>query len=238
LAIIPARGGSKGIPDKNLRPLAGKPLIAYVAEVVRASGAIDRLILSTDSPAIAELGASLGIEVPFLRPPELAQDSSPMQPVLEHAVLTLEKEGWFPQVVVVLQPTAPLRKPEHLRQAIALLEEKACDSVVSVVEIPKHYSPHYAMKIVAGELVNFLPEGQAVTRRQDVVPAYSRDGTVYAVRRDVLINDRSIYGKHCYPLILPNRESINLDTLEDWQLAENAIASGLYYSRGVSRERE
>lgn len=224
LGIIPARGGSKGIPNKNIRLLAGKPLIAYALEAAKASGIVDRLVLSTDSVAIADLGKSLGIEVPFLRPASLAQDDTPMLPVIEHTVGEIEKTGWFPAVIMLLQPTAPLRKPEHLVEAISLLEETGADSVVSVVEIPQHFSPHFAMKVDSGRLVHFLEEGRNITRRQDVLPAYSRDGTIYAVKRDILVKERTIYGNYCCPLILEASESINLDTLEDWELAEHTLS--------------
>jgi len=225
LGIIPARGGSKGILSKNIRPLAGRPLITYAAEAARASRVIDRLVLSTDSIEIADLGRSCGIEVPFLRPAELAEDTSPMLPVVQHAVAEIEKAGWSPIVVVLLQPTAPLRKPGHLVEAISMLEETGCDSVVSVVEIPKHFAPHYAMKIVNGRLETFLPEGRHTTRRQDVTPAYSRDGTVYAVRRDVLMNQHTLYGSDCRPLVLRLEESINLDSESDWRYAEQLLLS-------------
>jgi len=225
LGVIPARGGSKGILDKNIRLLAGRPLISHAAEAAQASGVIDRLILSTDSKKIAEVARSLGIKVPFLRPSDLAQDDTPMQPVLEHAVMKLEKTGWAPEVVVLLQPTAPLRKPRHLASALEILGATGCDSVVSVVRVPDHYAPHFVFRIVDGRLVRFLPEGEAVTRRQDVVPAYSRDGTVYVVRRDVLMNSHSIYGADCRPLIIPIEESVNLDGPEDWERAERLLVA-------------
>lgn len=223
LGVIPARGGSKGIPDKNVRPLAGRPLISYAADAARASGVIDRLILSTDSERIAELGRSLGIEVPFLRPPELARDDTPMVPVLEHAVTKVEETGWSPAVVVLLQPTAPLRQPRHLVAALQLLQRANCDSVVSVVRVPDHFAPHLVFKIVDGRLARFLPGGEHITRRQDVVPAYSRDGTVYAVLRDVLMKQHTLHGEACCALILRCEESVNLDTWEDWKRAEQLL---------------
>jgi CMP-N-acetylneuraminic acid synthetase len=220
LAIVPARAGSKGLPGKNERPLAGKSLVARAAEAARDSGVVDRLVLSTDSERIAELGRQAGLEIPFLRPAELATDDSPMQPVIEHAVIHVEQDGYHPDVVLVLQPTAPLRTGAHIAQAIAMLLETGADSVVSVVEIPKHFSPHYAMRIAGGRLEPFLPEGDAVTRRQDVEPAYSRDGTVYAVRRDVLVERHDLYGSDCRPLVIPAGESVNIDSPADWAAAE------------------
>lgn len=223
LGIIPARGGSKSIPGKNLRMLAGRPLIFYAAAAARASGVVDRLILSTDSIEIAELGRTLGIEVPFMRPAELAHDDSPMQPGLEDAVAEIEQQGWAPTIVVLLQPTAPLRRPDHLVRAVSTLRETGCDSVVSVVKVPSHFAPHFVMRIEGDRLLNFLPDGATITRRQDVTPAYSRDGTVYAFRRDVLMDRRSIYGSDCRPLVIPRNESVNLDSLEDWERAEETL---------------
>ncbi len=220
LAVVPARAGSKGVPGKNERLLAGKTLIARAAEAARASGAVDRCILSTDSDRIADLGREAGLEVPFLRPPELARDDTPMQPVIEHALNEVERAGFRPDAVLVLQPTAPLRTGEHVAAAVRLLEETGADSVVTVVEIPRHFSPHYAMRITDGRLATFLPEGAAITRRQDAEPAFSRDGTVYAVRRDVLALQHDLYGSDCRPLVLAVAESINIDTPEDWAAAE------------------
>lgn len=225
LGIIPARGGSKGIPMKNIRLLAGQPLLYYTVKAAKESGVIDRLILTTDSEEIAEVGRCLGVEVPFLRPTELAQDDTPMLMVVEHAVSKLEERGWSPEVIILLQPTAPLRRPEHIVKALSILHTTACDSVVSVVEVPKHFSPHYVMKIQDGRLVNYLAEGRAITRRQDVPPVYSRDGTVYAMWRKTVMEAHSLYGTDCRPLILSAEESVNLDTLQDWVLAEQKLAA-------------
>ena len=225
IGIIPARGGSRGIPGKNLRSLGGRPLLARAADAARESGVVDRVILSTDSEEIADLGRKLGIEVPFLRPPNLGKDDSPMQPTIEHAILELEEGGWHPDIVVILQPTAPLRRGEHVASAVGILASTDASSVVSVVPIPPHYAPHYAMRIVDGHLETFLPEGLCVTRRQDVEPAYSRDGTVYAVRRDVVVLEHDLYGHRCHPLVLDPEESLMLDSEADWTRAEALLGS-------------
>ncbi|MCK6585158.1 MAG: acylneuraminate cytidylyltransferase family protein [Anaerolineales bacterium] len=224
LGIIPARGGSKGIPGKNIRLLGGKPLIYYAAHAARESGLVDRLILTTDSAEIAAVGKGLGIETPFIRPPQLARDDTPMFPVIDHALQFIEREGWKPEIILLLQPTAPLRKPEHLQAAARILSETNCDSVVSVVEVPQHYAPDFVLKLEEGKLRPFLEGGERVTRRQDVRAAYSRDGTVYAFRRDVLIHKLNIYGDDCRPLIIPRDRSCNLDTMEDWDEVEQKIA--------------
>lgn len=224
LAIVPARSGSKGVPGKNVRSLAGRTLLDYTAEAARQSGVVDRIVLSTDAEDVAAAGRRAGLEVPFLRPPELARDDTPMLPVLQHALDALAGDGWVPAFVVLLQPTSPLRRAEHVRQALTLLRESGADSVVTVVEVPKHFSPDYVMRIENGALRPFLSEGAAVTRRQDVRPAYSRDGTVYAFRRDTLSRYGSIYGPDCRPLVIEAEESLSIDTPRDWAEAERLLA--------------
>jgi CMP-N-acetylneuraminic acid synthetase len=227
LAIVPARGGSKGVPGKNLRPLAGRLLIEYALDAARQSGVVDRTILSTDSPEIADAGRRIGMDVPFLRPAELSRDESPMLPVIQHAVQELAARGWTPGIVVLLQPTSPLRRPQHVREAVELLRQSGVDSVVTVVEVPKHLSPDYLMRIEDGVLRPFLPEGARVTRRQDARAAYSRDGTVYAFRRETLDRFGSIYGANCRPLVIPGSESLSIDTPGDWDRAEHLLARDL-----------
>jgi CMP-N,N'-diacetyllegionaminic acid synthase len=224
LAIVPARSGSKGVPGKNVRLLAGRTLLDYTAEAARQSGVVDRMVLSTDAEDVAEAGRLAGLEVPFMRPPELARDDTPMLPVLQHAIEMLSGAGWVPEFVVLLQPTSPLRRPEHVRRALTLLTDSGADSVVTVVEVPKHFSPDYVMRIENGALRPFLPEGAGVTRRQDVRPAYSRDGTVYAFRRDTVSRYNSIYGPDCRPLIIDADESLSIDTPRDWSDAERILA--------------
>jgi CMP-N,N'-diacetyllegionaminic acid synthase len=224
LAIVPARGGSKGVPDKNLRQLAGRSLLDRTADVARRSGVIDRIVLTTDSEALAAVGRDAGLDVPFMRPASLAQDDTPMLPVVRHAIDEVVRGGWSPDVIVLLQPTSPLRKPDHIRDAVALLRSSGADSVVTVVEIPKHHSPDYVMRIDDGRLKPFLPEGARVTRRQDARAAYSRDGTVYAFRRDTLERFSSIYGEHCRPLIVDPHDSLSIDSPADWSAAERILA--------------
>lgn len=223
LGIVPARGGSKGVPGKNVRALAGRPLLEYTARAARESAVLDRIVLSTDSEEIAVIGRQCGLEVPFIRPPRLAQDQTPMLPVLLHAIDALEADGWVADVVVLLQPTSPLRRPEHIRDAVERLRSSDADSVVTVVEVPRHLSPDYVMRIEAGLLKPFLPEGERVTRRQDARPAYSRDGTVYAFWRSTLERFGNIYGERCEPLIVEPADSLSIDTPDDWAEAERRL---------------
>ena len=223
LGIVPARGGSKGLPGKNVRPLAGQPLLAYAARVAKESGVLDRIILSTDSDEIADVGRQAGLEVPFMRPASLAADETPMAPVLTHAVETLARAGWLAEVIVLLQPTSPLRRPEHIRDAVRLLRESGASAVATVVELPRHLSPDYVMTIDGGILKPFLPEGRQLTRRQDARPAYVRDGTVYACWRTTLERFGNVYGENCLPLVLDAADSLSIDTASDWAEAERRL---------------
>src|SRR5687768_5457768 len=225
LALVPARGGSKGIPGKNIRPLNGRTLLEYAARAASESGVVDRIVLSTDDEQIAAEGRRLGLEVPFLRPAQLAADDTPMLPVIEHAAEALEQADWSPEIIVLLQPTSPLRRGAHIRAAVEELRTSGADSVVSVVELPRHLSPDYVMRIDGGALVPFLPEGVRVTRRQDARLAFVRDGTVYAFWRRTLRDSRSIYGRTCRPLIVSAPESLTLDSEADWVEAERRMTN-------------
>jgi CMP-N-acetylneuraminic acid synthetase len=223
LGLVPARGGSKGVPGKNVRPLAGRTLLDYTAGAARDSGIVDRIVLSTDSEEIAEAGRRAGLEVPFMRPAPLAQDDTPMLPVIEHAIMALVESGWTPDVIVLLQPTSPLRRPWHIRDAVTTLRETKADSVVTVVELPRHLSPDYVMRIEDGLLRPFLPNGAGVTRRQDARAAYSRDGTVYACWRYTIDRFGSLYGDRCHPLIVSAADSLSIDSPDDWAEAERRL---------------
>lgn len=225
LAIVPARAGSKGVPRKNVRPLAGHPLIAYAARAARDSGVIDRVVLSTDSEEIADIGRQAGVDVPFMRPAALASDDTPMLPVLQHAIRALDEQGWHTEILVLLQPTSPLRRAAHVRDAVTMLRETGTDSVVTVVELPRHLSPDYVMKIENGVLKPFLPEGARVTRRQDARPAYSRDGTVYTCWRKTIDRFGSLYGDDCRPLVIDPSDSLSIDSPADWDAAERILAA-------------
>ena len=224
LGLVPARGGSKGVPGKNVRPLAGHTLLEYTARAARESGVIDRVILSTDSPEIADAGRRARLEVPFMRPAALAADNTPMLPVIEHALAEIARGGWSPDIIVLLQPTSPLRRPGHIRDAVHLLRDTGADSVVTVVEVPRHLSPDYVMRVDEGRLKPFLPGGARVTRRQDARPAYSRDGTVYAFRRSKIERFGGIYGDDCRPLLIDASESLSIDSPADWDEAERLLA--------------
>jgi len=235
LGLVPARAGSKGVPGKNVRPIAGRTLLDYVVDAARASGAIDRLVLSTDSQEIAEVGRRAGLEVPFLRPAALAADDTPMLPVIQHALTALAASGWTAEMVVLLQPTSPLRRSEHVRNAVNLLRDSGADSVVTVVEVPRHLSPDYVMRIEDGRLRPFLPEGARVMRRQDARAAYAREGTVYASWARTIERFGSIYGDDCRPLLIDGRDSLSIDSAADWDAAERMLAHRSLHDGGPAR---
>lgn len=223
LGLIPARGGSKALPGKNIKPLCGRSLVQRAADTARASGVLDRVILSTDDEAIAAHGQSAGLTIPFLRPAAFATDASPMMDVAVHALKTLsETDEYVPDALLILQPTSPLRSPEHIRQAVSLLE--GYEAVCSVVPLPQDISPHYVMKIRDdGCLDFFMPDGDRFTRRQDVPVAYRRDGTIFLTRTEVVLNAHSFYGKRCRPMVLQPDEILNIDTAKDWDEAKRRL---------------
>ncbi len=222
LAVIPARGGSKGVSRKNIRMVGGKPLIAYTIE--SASGLTDRLhrlIVSTDDAEIAEVALKYGADVPFMRPPELAGDKVPMVPVLQHAVRTIEQMDKITlDWVLLLQPTCPFRSPEDIQATIHLATQGGCDSVISVVRVLAHH-PILMKKIENDQLLPFVIEEKEGTRRQDYTPpAYMRNGCIYLTRRDNLIQNNSIWGKVIRPYIMPEDRSVNVDSELDIKLVE------------------
>jgi len=226
LGLIPARGGSRAIPRKNIALVAGKPLLVYTIEAAQQSRTIHRCIVSTDDEMIAQVARRWRGEVPFLRPAELAQDDTPALPVIQHAVRYLdEKEGWRADVVVYLQPTSPLRRAEHIDQAVDLLLQTDADSVVSVVEVPHQYNPVSIMRIKEGRLAPFLEQSDWILRRQDKPVVYARNGpAVLAVRRATVMEQNSLFGQDCRPLIMEMRNSLDVDGPFDLWLAERLVA--------------
>lgn len=222
LGLIPARAGSKGIPGKNKKLLAGKTLVHRAFESAQAAGVLDRIILSTDDPEIASAAQALGLEVPFVRPSQLAADDAAMIDVVIHAISFLQAADYRADGLLLLQPTAPLRESSHIRRAVELLADY--DSVCSVVPLPKDICPHYLMKINAnGFLEYFLPDGSGYVRRQDVPQAYQRDGTIYLTKTEILLEQRTFYGDRCFPMVLDPKESINIDEPADWIEAERSL---------------
>jgi len=222
LGVILARGGSKGIPKKNIKLLNGKPLIAYTIESALESRIFDELIVSTDSEEIAEISRNYGAKVPFMRPPELAGDEVWSRDALKHAVLECEKiYNKKYDYVIELPCIAPLRKAHHIREAYEKLVKTRADSVTSVTQMgDKH--PVRMKRIINDTLQDFCseyPEGEG-SRRQDLEPCFIRNGAIYAMTRDCIVNKFSRHGDICRPYIMDEKSSINIDTILDFKLAE------------------
>jgi CMP-N,N'-diacetyllegionaminic acid synthase len=223
LGVITARGGSKGVRGKNLQLLAGRPLLAYTADAARESRRRSRLIVSTDDPAIREVALGLRLEVPFVRPKELAQDDTLMLPVLQHAVRAMAGQGFHADAVVLLQPTSPLRRGEHIDRAIDLLESTGAESVVTVVEVPHQFNPASVMRLEGERLKPFV-DGPLILRRQDKPRAFARNGPAVLVVRTSVLERGSLYGDDCRPLVMSAEESVDVDTAADFELLERLLA--------------
>ena len=224
LGVVLARGGSIGIPRKNIRPLGGRPLLAYTADAALAARLLDRVILSTEDPEIAEVGRRCGLDVPFLRPAELARDDTPSLPVVRHAATEAESLWGRFDAVCLLQPTCPFRTADDIDACVALLDSAGLDSVVTVLPIPHEHHPLWAYYREPGGLIR-LASGAAVppTRRQDLPPAFHREGSVYVTRRRVLLEEGSLYGGTTGGVEIDPERSVNLDSLHDWRRAERML---------------
>jgi CMP-N,N'-diacetyllegionaminic acid synthase len=225
LGIIPARGGSKGIPRKNIRSLAGVPLLLYTARAALAATSLARVLLSTDDPEIAAVGRTAGLEAPYLRPAELSRDSTPMVQVVLHAIEWAQTCGLEYEAVCVLQPTSPLRSASTIDRCVALLWERDVDSVISVQPVPREYNPHWVYFESQTGLLEPSVGGAEITRRQDLPPAYHPDGSVFAVKTEVVIREHSLRGKRMVGGISPANEAADLDTEEQWRELEQRLKS-------------
>ena len=226
LGVIPARGGSKGVPRKNIKLLCGKPLLAYTIEGAMGAKRLTRTILSTEDNEIADVAMRLGIEVPFLRPKELAGDSSPTYPVVQHALETLERGGQSYDAVCLLQPTNPLRRTVDIDHCIELLEKTGADSVISVLPVPCEYNPHWVYrKCEDGTLRLFTDEAVPIPRRQDLPTTFHREGSVYVTRTNVIKTGQNLYGAKIVGYEIPKEFSSNIDTMNDWQELEERMSS-------------
>jgi len=224
LGVIPARGGSKGIPVKNLAPLCGRPLLAYTADAAKESKKLTRTIVSTEDERIADCARSLALEVPFIRPSSLAADDAPMLPVLQHAIAAMRADGFDADMVVLLQPTSPLRRGEHIDAAIGWLERVRGDSVVSVVAVPHQFNPTSVMRVEEGVLKPFL-DGPSATRRQDKPQLFARNGPAVLAVHTRVVEGGSLYGDESWPLLMTAEDSLDIDTPWDLRLAESIIAA-------------
>lgn len=217
LGLIPARGGSKGIPGKNLRPLAGKPLLVYTIEAALASRWLDRVVVSTDDARIRGVALQAGAEAPFLRPAELAQDDTPMWPVVKHALSWLVEHGYRPDVLVLLQPTSPLRQSEDIDRAVELLVSSGADVVTTVTPVREH--PYLMRKLEGNRLTPLFPVPLGTSLRQEYPPVYRLNGAVYAMRAEVVEREDPLSGD-VRGIVMDRRRSVDIDEQEDLVWAE------------------
>jgi CMP-N-acetylneuraminic acid synthetase len=218
IAIIPARGGSKSVPRKNIRLLCGKPLIVYTIEAALSSKYIKRVIVSTEDEEIAEIAKECGAAV-TVRPSELAQDDTPSLPVFKHVIKHLEEvDGFSPELIVVLQPTSPLRTVEDIDGAIQKFLETDCDSVVSVCEVD--HPPHWMYTLEGNRLKPLIEDGEKITRRQDAPKVYRINGAIYVTYRDVIMKQNRVLGHDTRPYVMPPVKSVDIDTALDFKFAE------------------
>ena len=223
--IIPARGNSKGVRRKNLRDLAGKPLIAHTIDYATTNSSL-RVVVTTDDEEIAAISKRHGADVPFMRPVDLAADDASMLPVLIHAADELRRQGEAVSRIVVLQPTSPIRRPERLPQALALLSEVTTDAVVSLAQAKSH--PFWLKVLDGNNVAPFMPAGETVVLRQDLPPVYQTNGSLYAItvnalerRRGELAGFTTQFPEETVrPLLVTMEEAVDIDTELDFAFAE------------------
>lgn len=229
LGVIGARSGSRGVPDKNIRPLAGKPLFAWIADAAKQSHSVTRLIMSTDSPRYADLAIEQGIEVPFLRPKELAEDHTPDFDYLYHAATTLrDREGWQADVILRLAPTTPLCRPEHIDACVELLKnDQSADSSRTIASVSKH--PYKLWRASTdGYLEPFLSEEHTGFKDAHNMPRQSfpkafQHVDVIALRWRTLVEEKSMAGKRVRYHVIPKPYAIDIDTPLDFFIAEKLM---------------
>lgn len=221
VALIPARGGSKEIPRKNIKMFAGKPLISWTIEIAKKCNLIDKVVVSTDDNEIAKVSSFYGAEVPYIRSAELATDDSP---IMNTIIQYLRKNSNVSEIIL-LQPTSPLRKTIDLYNTIESKIKNNSKSIVSITEAFSH--PSLCYKIMPnGEISNFFPN-QSLRRRQELSKAYCLNGSIYLANRNFLIENNSFINESTIGYIMPQERSIDIDNKYDWEVAEMFIKKNL-----------
>lgn len=214
LALIPARGGSKGIPRKNIRLLAGKPLIAWSIQAALESGCVDSVVVTTEDEEIAEVSRRWGAQVPFMRPAELAADDSPGMDAVLHAM------GKLPgfDAILLLQPTSPLRNSADIRAMMDFVASRQANCAVSVC--PAAQSPYWMMHLGADQKLTRLIESDLITRRQELPHVYTLNGALYFARTAWLAASKTFFNQETMGFVMPPEKSLDIDTELDWRMAE------------------
>lgn len=222
LGVIPARGGSKSVPRKNIAPLGGKPLIAYTIDAALASNALADVVVSTDDAEIAQVSRAHGALVPFERPADLATDAAESYGVVVHALEEMERLRGQPyDAVMMLQPTTPLRRAEQIARAVGMLAAAPdADGVVSVVDV-EGWHPFRMKRLIGDRIVNYIEQGFEDMRPRQALPkVYIRSGAIYLIRKSALLIHRMLVGPHSLGLVIDDRSAVNIDNRLDFALAE------------------
>lgn len=223
LGIITARGGSKGVPGKNIKMLGELPLLGYTALAAKKAKKLAKVIISTDCLEIKKVAESFGIEAPFLRPDHLATDTAASIDVVMHALQFLEEKGEFYDAICLLQPTSPFRKYGFIDEAIQKFISNDSDALVSVLPVPHEFNPHWVFEPNTGGMLKIATgESEIIKRRQDLPKAFFRDGSIYITKTSV-IKEASFYGAKLSYIENHPDFYVNIDTLEDWEKAENIL---------------
>ena len=219
LGLVTARGGSKRLPGKNIKQLEGKPLLAYTAEAAIGSGVFDRIILSTDCPEIATVGKNIGLEVPFMRPQILSEDTSSSADVVIHALKVLADEDYKPDLIFILQPTSPLRTAQHIIEAVELFDPDKCDAVYSVCEVA--CPPWWMWSEREGYLRPFIPppDGSS-TLRHELPLTYESNGAIYLSKVQNYLERKKPGTLRIKPYVMNHFDSVDVDTEFDWFMLE------------------
>ncbi len=233
LAIIPARGGSKGIPLKNLQKLAGKPLIEYTIQSAKKSKKIDRIIVSTDNENIAKTVKKLGIQVPFLRPKNIAKSNSPAVDYVKHALKFLSsKEKYVPNIVIILQPTSPIRKEGMIDKSILILKKSRASCVISATKIKTH--PYFSFRYDEKKYLKpFKSDFQKYFQRQKFPDLFYPTGGIYTFWSNTLKKYDSIYGPRIKPLIIDQEDSVDIDNVFDLFISEMRLLFWEKYKKKI-----
>lgn len=227
LGLIPARGGSKSVPRKNIKKLNGVPLIGYSIDAALSCTRLNKVVVSTDDESIRQISENLGAETPFLRPVELASDNSPTIKTVLHAIDFYESQGINFDSVCLLQPTCPFRTSNDILRAIEKFETTNADSLISVREVPHQFNSHWVFEPDGtGQYLEIATgEKEIISRRQDLPTNFYRDGFIYLTKISVLRKTGSLYGEKITWINLNNPYPINIDTLEDWKAAEQILST-------------
>ena len=225
LALIPARGGSKGLPHKNIKLLLGKPLIAWTIEQARKNKYIDSVVVSTEDEEIAEISKKYGAQVPFIRPKELATDTAKGIAVVFHAMEAMENAGQMHDILIILQPTSPLRSLKDIDKSIELLFSKNAKAIISVCEVERH--PYWENILPANRCMSdFIKKENLNKNRQEFDIFYRLNGAIFLVYWNYIQQQKSFFGKETFAYIMPKERSVDIDTRMDFTVAEILKKSG------------